>query len=345
MKAVKLYAAGDLRVENVDVPELEPGQVLIEVKAVGVCGSDIPRVNFYGAYRPQLTIGHEFSGEIVKVNQVSNWKVGDRVVVPPLIPCNRCHWCRTGHYSLCEDYSYLGSRQDGAMAEYVSVPETNLLALPESVPFEAGAMVDPAANAIHAIWKGGINPGDTVAIYGCGPIGLFAIQFAKILGADKVVAIDVKEEKLQIAKELGADEVINALEVDPVEKIHELTGKVGANFVLETAGLSVVQNQAVCSAGKLGRVVILGISHDKLELSKTAADNILRRELEIRGSWNSFSNPFPGREWTYSVELMAQKKLITEPIISHKLDLDSAPEIFKKFLDKDFLFSKVMFLP
>ncbi len=345
MKAVKLYEAGDLRVEEVDMPELEPGQALVKVKAVGVCGSDIPRVNFYGAWRPKLTVGHEFSGEIVKVNQAGSWQVGDRVVVPPLIPCNQCHWCRTGHYSLCENYSYFGSRRDGAMAEYVSVPEQNLLALPDGVPFEAGAMVDPAANAIHALWRGTIKQGDIVAVYGCGPIGLFAIQFARILGAGRVLAVDVKDEKLDIARELGADEVINSLQADPVEKIFALTDKAGADFVLETAGLSAVQNQAVCSAGKLGQVVILGISHDKLELSKTAADNILRRELEIKGSWNSFSNPFPGREWTYSVELMAQKKLITEPIISHKLRLDEAPEIFRKFLDKDFFFSKVMFLP
>lgn len=345
MKAVKLYNAGDLRVEDVEVPELEPGQVLVRVKAVGVCGSDIPRVNFYGAWKPQLTIGHEFAGEIVDLNEAGSWNVGDRVVVPPLIPCNQCQWCETGHYSLCENYSYLGSRSDGAMAEFVSVPIQNLLALPAEVSYESGALVDPAANAIHAIWRGPLKQGDTAVIYGCGPIGLFAVQFAKILGANKVIAVDVKQEKLDLAKQLGADEVINSLEVDPVAKINELTNNAGAEFVLETAGLSMVQNQAVCSAGKLGKVVILGISHDKLELSKTAADNILRRELEIKGSWNSFSNPFPGREWTYSVEMMAQQKLITEPIISHRLSLDEAPETFKKFLKKDFLFSKVMFLP
>lgn len=345
MKAVKLYEAGDLRVEDVEVPKIEPGQVLVRVKAVGVCGSDIPRVNHYGAWKPQLTIGHEFAGEIAEVNEAGAWKVGDRVVVPPLIPCNKCQWCKSGHFSLCESYSYLGSRQDGAMAEYVVVPVGNLLALPAEVTYEEAAMVDPAANAIHAIWRGPLKEGDTVVIYGCGPIGLFAIQFAKVLGANKVIAVDVKPEKLELAKKLGADEVINSMEVNPVDKINELTNKAGADFVLETAGLSVVQNQAVCSAAKLGKVVILGISHDKLELSKTAADNILRRELEVKGSWNSFSNPFPGREWTYSVELMAQKKLIAEPIISHRLSLDDAPETFKKFLDKNFLFSKVMFLP
>lgn len=345
MKAVKLYEPGDLRVEEVAVPEIGPGHVLVKVKAVGVCGSDIPRVNFFGAYHPQLTIGHEFSGEIIKVNRVEKWKPGDRVVVPPLLPCGRCQWCRNGHYSLCEDYDYFGSRRDGAMAEYVSVPEGNLLAMPDSVSFEAGAMTDPAANAIHAIWNGGINKGDTVALYGCGPIGLFALQFAKILGAGRVIAVDILEEKLATARMLGADEVINSLEVDPVERINEITGQAGANFVLETAGLAVVENQAVCSAGKLGRVVFLGISHDKLGLSKTAVNNILRRELLIRGSWNSFSGPFPGREWTYSLELMAQGKLQTDPIVSHRLALDEAPAMFKRFLDKKFFFSKVIFLP
>lgn len=345
MQAVKLYEPGDLRVEEAAVPEIEPGHVLVKVKAVGVCGSDIPRVNFFGAYHPQLTIGHEFSGEIVKVNRVEKWQPGDRVVVPPLIPCGCCQWCRAGHYSLCEDYDYFGSRRDGAMAEYVSVPEGNLLAMPDSVSFEAGAMTDPAANAVHAIWNGGINEGDTAVIYGCGPIGLFALQFAKILGAGRVIAVDIKEEKLATARMLGADEVINSLEVNPVARINELTGNAGANFVLETAGLPVVQNQSVCSAGKLGRVVFLGISHDKLELSKEAVNGILRRELVIKGSWNSFSGPFPGREWTYSLELMAQGKLQTGPIVSHRLALDEAPAMFKRFLDKDFFFNKVIFLP
>ena len=345
MKALKLYEPGDLRVEEVEVPSLEPGSVLVRVKAVGVCGSDIPRVNRYGAYRPQLTIGHEFSGEIVDTNRAGDWKIGDRVVVPPLMPCGKCHWCRTGHYSLCEKYDYFGSRRDGAMAEYVDVPVTNLLGLPENVSYEAGAMTDPSANAVHAILNGGIKVGDIVAIYGCGPIGLFAIQLAKEMGADQVIAIDIKDRKLAVAKKLGADQTINALNSPPVDKVIEYTNGQGATLVLETAGSPVSQNQAVCSAAKLGRVVFLGISHQKLELSSVAVDNILRRELVVKGSWNSFSDPFPGREWTYSLELMAKQVIQTEPIISHRLGLEDGPEVFKKFQDKDFYFSKVIFIP
>jgi L-iditol 2-dehydrogenase len=345
MKALKLYEPGDLRVEDVEVPALASGNVLVKVRAVGVCGSDIPRVNFFGAYRPKLTIGHEFSGEIVEVNEAGDWQIGDRVVVPPLLPCGKCWWCKTGHYSLCESYDYFGSRRDGAMAEYVDVPVANLLALPDNVSFEAGAMTDPAANAIHAIWKGGLNVGEIVAVYGCGPIGLFAVQFARELGADLVIAIDIKDEKLAIAREVGADETINGLTSPPVEKINEITKGKGATLVLETAGSPVAQNQAVCSAAKLGRVVFVGISHNRLELSKEAVNNILRRELAVKGSWNSFSDPFPGREWTYSLELMSRGKLKTTPLVSHRLGLDDGPAIFKKFLDKDFYYSKVLFLP
>lgn len=345
MKALKLYKPGDLRVEDTAVPEIKPGSVLVRVKAVGVCGSDIPRVNHFGAYRPQLTIGHEFSGEIVAVNEAGDWQVGDRVVVPPLLPCGKCPWCKSGHYSLCANYDYFGSRRDGAMAEYVDVPASNLLRMPDNVTFEAGALTDPAANAIHAIWNGGPEAGKTVAVYGCGPIGLFAVQFAKIMGAEKVIAVDIKDNKLAVAGQVGADETINGLTTNPVEQINNLTGGSGADLILETAGSPVAQNQAVCSAAKLGRVVFVGISHNKLELSKQAVDNILRRELVVKGSWNSFSDPFPGREWTYSLELMAGGKIKTEPLVSHRLQLDDGPEIFKKFLDKDFFFNKVLFLP
>lgn len=345
MKALSLYQPGDIRCEDIEKPEIKPGSVLVKVKAVGVCGSDIPRVNFFGAYKPQLVVGHEFSGEIVEVNEAGNWQVGDRVVVPPLLPCGECQWCKTGHYSLCQSYDYFGSRRNGAMAEYVDVPVSNLLPLPNDVSFEAGAMTDPAANAIHAIWNIGINEGDTVAVYGCGPIGLFAIQFAKILGAGQVIAIDIKDEKLAIAKEVGADGAINGLTENPLELINELTSGQGVNAVIETAGSPISQHNAIMSAAKLGRVVFVGISHKKLELSEKAVDNILRRELMIKGSWNSFSKPFPGKEWTYSLELMQQGKLKTSPIVSHRISLEEGPEIFKKFLDKDFMFSKVLLLP
>lgn len=344
MKAVKLYEPGNLQVEEIDIPEIGAREVLVEVKAVGVCGSDIPRALFKGAYYQGLTLGHEFSGQIVKCGpEVEGWQAGDRVSVAPLIPCNECQYCRQGDYSLCEDYNYYGSRTDGAMAHYIKVTPDNLVRLGDSVSYEAGAMIDPAANAIHGLWRGKCKAGDTVAVFGLGAIGLFAVQFAKVLGAKQVIAVDIHEEKLELAQKLGADIVINSTKGDPAREIVEKTG--GADFILDTSGSPIAQNQAVCSAAKQGRVVFLGISNSELTLSKEAVNNLLRYELALYGSWNSFSNPFPGREWSFTAELMEEGKLQAEPLISHRYQLDQAPEVFQKIKNRELIFNKIMFLP
>lgn len=342
MKAVKLYEPKDLRVEEVDVPTIEANEVLLEVKAVGVCGSDIPRVLEKGAYKRGLTIGHEFSGQVVQCGEkVSGWQTGDRVTVAPLIPCGRCAYCEEGRYSLCEDYDYYGSRTDGAMARYIKVSPGNMLRLPENVSFEAGAMVDPAANAIHGLWRGNIVAGDRVVVFGLGAIGLFAIQFARVLGATEVIAVDIEESKLQLAKQLGADLVIDSRQTDPIAVLKDKD----IGLILDTSGSPIAQNQAVSLAGKKGRIVFLGISNSELQLSAEAVNRLLRYELQIYGSWNSFSKPFPGREWTYTVELMSAGKLVAEPIISHRLQLEEAPQIFQQIADRKLVFNKIMFFP
>jgi L-iditol 2-dehydrogenase len=344
MKAVKLYEPGNLKIEDVEIPFISEDEVLIEVKAVGVCGSDIPRVLHKGAYRQGLTIGHEFSGVIVKKgSNVQDWQEGQRVTVAPLVPCMKCEYCVDGLYSLCNDYDYYGSRTDGAMAKYIKVSPKNLVLLPDNVSFEAGAMVDPAANAIHGLWAGNFRKGDKIAVFGMGAIGLFAIQFAKEMGADKIIAVDIHDEKLELAKRLGADITINSKNENPIEAIKQQIG--GVNFAFDTSGSPIAQDQAVSSCRKKGRVVFLGISHSPLELSKDSVNKVLRYELCIHGSWNSFSSPFPGREWTYSTELMERGKLNAEQIISHRYTLDEAPEVFNKIKNKEIVFNKIMFLP
>jgi L-iditol 2-dehydrogenase len=346
MRALKLYAAGDIRLEETPIPSIGAEDVLVQVMAVGICGSDIPRILSQGAYRPRLTMGHEFSGVISRIGtRVNQWRVGQRVVAAPLIPCFRCHACKEGRYSLCSDYDYLGSRTDGAMAEFVRVPASNLLELQDHVPFEAGAMVDPAANAIHALLKTNVKEGETVTVYGSGPIGLFSIQLARQFGATRIIAIDIMEQKLSLARDAGADYVINSSKIDPIKTLKELTNGMGVEIVLDTSGVKTAQHQGICSAGNAGRVVLVGISHESLELSKEAVDGILRRELTIRGSWNSFSSPFPGKEWTHSLSLMA-KGLIWKPeFISHRLRLEEGPNIFAAIKNKEFFFSKIIFLP
>ncbi|WP_400162730.1 galactitol-1-phosphate 5-dehydrogenase [Brevibacillus sp. TJ4] len=344
MKAVKLYEPGNLQVEEVAVPEIGPDEVLVEVKAVGVCGSDIPRALYKGAYYQGLTLGHEFAGKIVQVGSaVEGWQENDRVSVAPLLPCYECTYCKSGDYSLCDTYSYYGSRTDGAMARFIKVAATNLLRLPDNVSYEAGAMIDPAANAIHGLWRGQFREGDKVAVFGLGAIGLFVIQFAKVLGAKQIVAVDIHQEKLDLAVQLGADVTVNSAQGNAVQEVLAQTG--GVDYVIDTSGSPIAQNQAVCVAAKKGRVVFLGISNNELALSKEAVNNLLRYELSVNGSWNSFSHPFPGREWTLTAELMGQGKLVAEPLISHRFSLSEAPQVFEKIKKRELVFNKIMFFP
>ncbi|MCI8326766.1 MAG: galactitol-1-phosphate 5-dehydrogenase [Lachnospiraceae bacterium] len=346
MKAVRMYAPRDLRVEEVDVPGYEADECLIKVMAVGVCGSDIPRVNQYGAHVSPIIVGHEFGGVITEVGaNVTKFKVGDKVTCPPLIPCFKCKYCQMGQYSLCEDYDYYGSRRDGAFAQYIAVKEGNLLKVDDKVSYEDAATTDPCANALHGMERAEFKPGDSVCVYGAGPIGLFAIQYAKIKGASKIIAVDVWEEKLEMAKKNGADIVVNSKNQDPVQAVMDATDGFGADVVIDFSGAPVCQKASILSAAKLGRVVFLGISHQGLELSEKEVDQLMRRQISLKGSWNSFTKPFPGSDWTGAVELYEKHGMTAKDIISHRLSLDEAPEMFEKIAKGGIFFSKIMFYP
>lgn len=346
MKAIQMRAPKDLRYEEVPVPEPKDDEVLIKVMAVGVCGSDIPRMLVYGAHVSPIIPGHEFAGKIVSTgSKVTKWKEGDKVSAAPLIPCGKCEWCRKGIYSLCEDYKYYGSRNDGAYAQYLAVKQDNLLRLDEKTPYAWGATIDPAANAVHAFLQGEGTGEDTVCVYGLGAIGLFAVQYARVLGCPKIIAVDVNDGKLAVAEKCGATDVINSLREDPVAKILELTGGKGVTLAMDMSGVPAAQHQAILSAGKMGRVVYLGISHKGLELSEKAVDQIQRYQLTLRGSWNSFSNPFPGFEWTESARLMNEKGFDPDLLISHRLGLEELPGIFRQIDEKSIVYNKIMFYP
>ena len=264
-----MRAPGDLKFEEVPVPQIQDDEVLVKIMAVGVCGSDIPRMLTYGAHVSPIIPGHEFAGKIVKVGKgVQGWAEGDKVSAAPLIPCNECEWCQKGIYSLCEHYKYYGSRNDGAYAQYLGVKAENLLRLNADTPYAWGATIDPAANALHAYLCGEGTGEDTVCVYGLGAIGLFAIQYAKVLGCKTIIAVDVNDDKLAVARECGATDTVNSLKGDPVEAVLKITGGRGATLSMDMSGVPVAQHQAILSTGKMGRVVFLGISHKGLELSE-----------------------------------------------------------------------------
>lgn len=345
MKAAVLHAPGDLRIEHVRMPSINEDEVLVKVKAAGVCGSDLDRIMKTGTYRFPTIPGHEFSGEVVKVgSRVSGIKEGSRVVVAPILPCYKCDYCQQGYYGQCDNYNYLGSRTDGGFAQYVKVPAGNLITIPEGVTFIEGAATEPAAVTLHGMRKASIEAGDTVAVLGCGAIGLFAVQFAKIMGATNVLAVDIAADKLDLAGRVGADFCINAAERDPVETIKELTGDRGVNVAVETAGVSQTQEQSLRITKKQGRVLYLGTAHKDVVIPARTFEFIIRNELRIVGSWNSYSAPFPGVEWHATLKYIQTGVLKIKPLISHTFELDKAPEVIGKMAARKFSFNKVLFV-
>jgi len=343
MKAAVLYAPGDLRVKSRELPQVKTSSdVRVQVKAVGICGSDLERILKKGTYSFPMIPGHEFCGVVDAIGEdVSDFKVGDRVVVAPILPCMTCGSCCQGHYGQCDNYNYLGSRCDGAMAEYVIAPSKNLIKMPENMTFKEGAVVEPAAVTLHGMIQVGINAGDTVAVLGCGAIGAFTIQFAKLMGASIVYAADIDPEKIAGALSAGADECIDSRKSDVVDTLLGLQNK-GFDVVVETAGSHITQEQSLRLAKKKGRVLYLGTAHRDVILPPKTFECIVRNELWVTGAWNSFSAPFPGREWHAILKYVNDGRLDLKSSITHSINLDQLPDFIVQMEKREFFYGKVV---
>jgi len=340
MRAAVLKEPGMIAVVDVAIPSIGEDDLLVKVAACGVCGSDIPRMNFAGAYYHPIICGHEFSGFVeAKGRDVTGFEIGDLVTVPPLLPCRSCESCQAGHYSLCEDYDYFGSRRDGAYAQFVSVPSNNAMKMPPGIDPRAAAMMDPAAIARHAILRTKLSDGMSVAIIGAGPIGLFAIQWAKLAGASRILAVDINQQKADMAIEAGA--TLTATSDD------EALAHAGRGFdvVIESAGVPDTIALATRLTARRGEAAFIGIPHRPVEFDKSTFGHFLRFEVSLHGCWNSFSDPFPGREWAESAEKLASGELKWEFMITHELGLDMLPEMMKSLHNQSGFSSKVLFLP
>jgi L-iditol 2-dehydrogenase len=343
MKACVLHAIGDLRVEEVDTPAPKPGEALVKIKACGVCGSDIPRVFTKGTYRFPTIPGHEFSGQIVEVGEgVDSQLLGKKVAVFPLIPCRKCPSCEIGEFALCEDYDYMGSRRDGAFSEYVCCPVWNLVPAPEHLSFEEIAMVEPAAVAVHALRQAQIDIGDQVLILGAGPIGIMLALWAEAWGAARVMLADVDEKKLDFAKRLGFADVFNPLSGDVKEWVYGLTGR-GADVVVEGTGNSQAWENCLKAARPLGRVVLMGNPAGDMALTQNGYWEILRKQLTLRGTWNSSYANIPKNEWKLTIDYMASGKLRLNQLVTHKVNLDELYDAMIMMRDRKGFFNKVMY--
>jgi L-iditol 2-dehydrogenase len=315
---------------------------LVRVDACGVCGSDIPRVFEKGTYRFPTIPGHEFSGTVLQSGDGvdPNW-VGRQVVVFPLIPCRKCAYCQAGRYALCQDYDYLGSRSDGAFAEFVVVPIWNLTPVPPAVSQEEAAMTEPAAVAVHALRQAGVDAGDAVMIFGAGPIGLILAQWARAMGAGRVIVADIDAQKLEFAQKLGFEDLCNPAEVECAAWLDETLRRL-PDLVLEASGSAAAYEQCLLCTRTLGRVVLMGNPAGDMKVSQNAYWAILRRELTVYGTWNSVYRAAPRDEWRLSLEFMASGKLDMKPLITHRVILSELPEMLARIRDKSEFTNKVL---
>lgn len=346
MKAAVVCANEDVKYMDYEEPQVSPGLVKIKVKASGICGSDIPRVLHNGVHFYPIVLGHEFSGDVVEVGEgVTSVKPGDRVSGAPLIPCMKCDDCQNGNFSLCRHYSFIGSRQQGSNAEYVVIPEQNAVAFDKSISYEQGAMFEPSTVALHGLFQNDYKGGEYTAVLGGGTIGMFTMQWAKIFGAKKVVVFDISEERLSLAKRLGADEVINTSLEGYKEKALELTEGKGFAFVFETAGQVPTMHMAFELASNKANVCFIGTPHVDLSFTPAMWENMNRKEFKLTGSWMSYSSPFPGKEWKLTAHYFATGQLKFDPgFIFKKMPMSQAQEAFQMFKTPGLVKGKVLLM-
>jgi len=333
MKAGVVHAKYDIRYEEIEKPQVKPGTVLIKVKYTGICGSDLPRVNGDACHFFPNVLGHEFSGVVEEIGEgVESLVPGDRVAGVPLVPCMKCEDCQKGNYSLCKNYSFIGSRQFGSFAEYVLVPEKNAVKFSDNVSFEMGALFEPTTVALHGLERTGYQGGHTVAILGGGTVGMMTMQWAKIFGARKVVVFDILKERLDLAKRLGATDVINTKDEDFMDQAMKLTDGRGFDYVYETAGNTITMKMAFGLAGNKAGVCFIGTPTRELSFSVSEWENINRKEFNLTGSWMSYTAPFPGHEWDLTAHYFSSGELkFDDSFVYKKVPLSQIAEAFEWF--------------
>jgi propanol-preferring alcohol dehydrogenase len=319
MKAIRLVQPGrPLELQEVNVPAVDARDVLVRVKAAGVCHSDAHYRAGKSVVRPlPLTLGHEVAGVVERVGaEVSSFKAGDRVCLHYLASCGECVYCQRGNEQFCVSGAMMGKYRDGGYAEFIVMPARSVFRLPAEIPFEQGAiMMCSSATSLHALNKARLRAGETVAVFGVGGLGLSAIQLAKVLGAREVFAVDIRAGKLALAARFGAEQV-NAAECDPVAEIGRLTGGRGVDVALELIGLPLTMRQAVQSLAIQGRAALAGITDKTFEVAPYF--EVLNKEAEIIGVSDHLAQELP-----QLIEWARRGALDLSKVITRTLPLDA----------------------
>lgn len=328
MKAVRMIAVGQpLELQEIPVPTIGESDILVRVRAAGICHSDVHYRAGRSPVKPlPLTLGHEVAGVVEQIGRLAtSVRVGDRVCLHYNITCGECYYCSTGNEQFCAKVLMLGRYTNGGYAEYIVVPARNALVLPDEIPFEQGAtLMCASATAFHALRKSRLRAGETVAIFGVGGLGMSAIQLARAFGALDVFAVDINQEKLQLAAHYGAIPV-NAQQGAPAAEIRKSTNGKGVDVAIELIGLPQTMRQAVQCLGAMGRAVIAGISDRPLEID--TYHELLGNEAEIIGS-----NDHLFQELPILLELARRNVLDTSRVITRVVPLDA--EAINRALDE-----------
>lgn len=321
MKAIVKHHAGyGAELQYVDIPDVQPHEALVKVKATSICGTDV-HIYTWDAWsasrvKPPYVFGHEFAGEVVEVgSQVTNVKVGDYVSSETHIVCGECPQCLTGAYHICRETKIIGVDTEGCFAEYVAIPARNLWKNDPTLPLEIASVQEPMGNAVQTVLSGPVA-GKTVAVIGCGPIGLMAVSVALASGAAQVFALDVNPYRLELATKLGATEVIHSLHEDPIDRVLQLTNGNGVHAVLEMSGHPQAIEQGFKMVTNGGRVAMLGLPTRKVELDIT--NDIVFKGIEVHG--------ITGRKmfetWYQTSGLLKSGKIDMDKIITHTLKFE-----------------------
>lgn len=343
MDAAVLNKPLDIEIKKVNIPEPKEDEALIKVYCIGVCGSDIHyyehgKIGRYVVEDP-IILGHELAGEVVKVGKhVQNIQIGDRVAVEPGVICGRCNYCKTGRYNLCPDVVFMATPPvDGAWAEYVSVRSDFLFKLPDEISYEAGALLEPLSVGIHAISRGKVTPADRVLITGLGPIGLLAIQAAKMFGVQEIYATDIVSFRRQLGLKLGATNVMNPLNKNTNEEITELTRGKGVDVIIETSGNQLAISETIKIVNRGGRIVLVGLPVvDEVSIDIT---HLIDSEFDIYGVFR-YANTYPT-----AIQALSNSSLNIEDIITHKFALKNIREAVEVARTEKDTSIKVMIYP
>lgn len=306
-----MTAPKEIIFRKIDIPEVGDDEVLIKIKKIGICGSDI---HVYHGTHPftsyPVTQGHEVSGEVVEVGKnVSKVKAGDRVTIEPQVRCGKCYPCRHGKYNLCEELKVMGFQTTGTASEYFKAPELNVTKLPDDMDYSKGAMIEPLAVAVHAISRSGDIRGKRVSVIGAGPIGNLVAQSAKAMGAERVMLSDVSDYRLSLGKKVGIDAVYNTRESDYNADLIDCFGPDKADIIYDCAGNDITMNSAIRSARKGSTIILVAVYAGMANVDLAVLND---HELDLNTTMM-----YRHEDYEKAIELVNEKKIDLESLMSN----------------------------